>query len=109
MKAGTATKLVLNTITTGAMVRLGKTFGNLMVDLRALSDKLQDRSERIVMEVCGVGREPAREVLARADGLVKPAIVMLRRGVDAAEAERLLAAAGGVIRRVIGDPPPVVG
>jgi N-acetylmuramic acid 6-phosphate etherase len=109
MKAGTATKLVLNTITTGAMVRLGKTYGNLMVDLRALSDKLQDRSERIVMEVCGVGREPAREVLARADGLVKPAIVMLRRGVDAAEAERLLAAAGGVIRRVIGDPPPVVG
>ena len=51
MKAGTATKLVLNTITTGAMIRIGKTFGNLMVDLRAMSAKLVDRGERIVMEV----------------------------------------------------------
>ena len=57
MKAGTATKLVLNMITTGAMIRLGKTFGNLMVDLRATNDKLADRSERILMEVCEVDRE----------------------------------------------------
>ena len=57
MKAGTATKLVLNMITTGAMIRLGKTFGNLMVDLRATNDKLKDRSERILMEVCEVDRE----------------------------------------------------
>jgi N-acetylmuramic acid 6-phosphate etherase len=53
MKAGTATKLVLNTISTGVMIRLGKTFGNLMVDLRATNEKLKDRSERILMEVCG--------------------------------------------------------
>ena len=53
MKAGTATKLVLNTITTGAMIRLGKTYGNLMVDLRAWNDKLVDRSQRIVMEISG--------------------------------------------------------
>jgi N-acetylmuramic acid 6-phosphate etherase len=109
MKAGTATKLVLNTLTTGAMIRLGKTYGNLMVDLQVLSDKLQDRGERIVMEVCGVDRARARAVLADAGGSVKLAIVMARRNVDAAEARRQLDAAGGVIRRVIGDPPPVVG
>jgi N-acetylmuramic acid 6-phosphate etherase len=109
MKAGTATKLVLNTLTTGAMIRLGKTYGNLMVDLQALSDKLQDRGERIVMEVCGLDRARARATLGAAGGRVKLAIVMARRNVDAADAERLLAEAGGVIRRVIGDPPPVVG
>lgn len=109
LKAGTATKLVLNTLTTGAMVRIGKTYGNLMVDLRATSAKLQDRSERIVMEVCGVDRGRARAVLAEAGGSAKLAIVMQRRGVGAADAERLLADAGGVLRRVIGDPPPVVG
>ena len=59
MKAGTATKLVLNTLTTGAMIRLGKTYGNLMVDLRAWNDKLVDRSQRIVMETTGLGREEA--------------------------------------------------
>jgi N-acetylmuramic acid 6-phosphate etherase len=74
-----------------------------------LSDKLQDRGERIVMEVCGVDRARARAVLADAGGSVKLAIVMARRNVDAAEARRQLDAAGGVIRRVIGDPPPVVG
>jgi len=107
LKAGTATKLVLNTLTTGAMVLLGKTYGNLMVDLRTLSAKLTDRSERIVMEVCGVDRPRAREALAAAGGRAKAAIVMVRRGVEASEADRLLAAAGGVLRRVIGDPPPV--
>src|SRR3954469_18235619 len=76
MKAGTATKLVLNTITTGAMIRLGKTFGNLMVDLRATNDKLKDRSERIVMEITGIDRPRAREVIDRAGGVVKTAIVM---------------------------------
>jgi len=109
MKAGTATKLVLNTLTTGAMIRLGKTYGNLMVDLQVLSDKLQDRGERIVMEVCGVDRGRARAALAAAGGSVKLAIVMARRNVDSTDAKRLLDEAGGVIRRVIGDPPPVVG
>jgi N-acetylmuramic acid 6-phosphate etherase len=107
LKAGTATKLALNTITTGAMIRLGKTYGNLMVDLRTSSAKLRDRAERIVMEVCAVDRLTARDVLAGAGGSAKLAIVMRRRGVDAAEAARLLDEAGGVIRRVIGDPPPV--
>lgn len=108
MKAGTATKLVLNTITSGAMIRLGKTFGNLMVDLRATNAKLRDRSERIVMEVCDIARDDARALLKSAGGVVKTAIVMQCLGVDAAEAERRLEAAGGIIRRAIGrEPPPV--
>jgi N-acetylmuramic acid 6-phosphate etherase len=107
MKAGTATKLVLNTLTTGAMIRLGKTYGNLMVDLKAWNEKLVDRSQRIVMEATGLAREPAREVLAAADGQVKTAIVMARRGVEREEAERLLSASGGHLRIIVGDPPSV--
>jgi N-acetylmuramic acid 6-phosphate etherase len=107
MKAGTATKLVLNTITTGAMIRSGKAYGNLMVDLMAMSAKLHDRGERIVMETCQVTREEAREAIRTAGGAVKVAIVMVRRKVDADEARRLLSEAGGLVRRVVGDPPPV--
>ncbi|HUC40437.1 MAG TPA: N-acetylmuramic acid 6-phosphate etherase [Gemmatimonadales bacterium] len=107
LKAGTATKLVLNTLTTGAMIRFGKVYGNLMVDLVALSAKLHDRGERIVMEVCGVSREAARQALKDAGGSVKVAIVMARRKVDVAEARRLLEAAGGFVRPVVGDPPKV--
>jgi len=108
MKAGTATKLVLNTITTGAMIRLGKTYGNLMVDLRATNEKLKDRSQRIIMEVCDVPREKARELLEQSGGTVKTAIVMHFLGVDRAEADRRMAAVGGVIRRVVNRPPPPV-
>jgi N-acetylmuramic acid 6-phosphate etherase len=107
MKSGTATKLVLNMLTTGAMIRLGKTYGNLMVDLRAWNDKLVDRSQRIVMETTGLGRDEARSVLAAADGSVKTAIVMARRRVGREEAERLLAESAGHLRSVVGDPPPV--
>ncbi len=107
MKAGTATKLVLNTLTTGAMIRLGKTYGNLMVDLRAWNAKLTDRSERILMETAGVTRAEAARALEAAEGRVKTAIVMLRRGVAKPEAERLIAEAGGRLRDVIGDPPLV--
>jgi N-acetylmuramic acid 6-phosphate etherase len=107
MKSGTATKLVLNMLTTGAMIRLGKTYGNLMVDLRAWNDKLVDRSHRIVMETTGLGRDEARSVLAAADGAVKIAIVMARRGVGREDAERLLAESAGHLRSVVGDPPPV--
>jgi len=108
LKAGTATKLALNTITTGAMIRSGKAFGNLMVDLMALSQKLHDRGERIVMEACGVGRDEARAAIDAAGGSVKLAIVMVRRGVDAEEARVLLDQAGGSVRGAAGDPPPVV-
>ena len=108
LKAGTATKLVLNMVTTGAMIRSGRAYGNLMVDLRTLSAKLADRGERIVMEVCGVDRDAARRAIAAAGGYVKTAIVMLRKGVDRAEAERLLAHAGGYARTAIGEAPPPV-
>jgi N-acetylmuramic acid 6-phosphate etherase len=107
LKAGTATKLVLNTLTTGAMIRLGKVYGNLMVDLKALSNKLIDRGQRIVMECTGASRDEARTAIERAEGSVKLAIVMVRRGVDAAEARKLLDAANGFVRPVVGDPPAV--
>jgi N-acetylmuramic acid 6-phosphate etherase len=107
LKAGTATKLALNTITTGAMVRLGKAYGNLMVDLMAMSEKLHDRGERIVMEIGGVDRAKAKEAIAAASGRVKRAIVMVKREVGPEEAQRLLDEVNGVVRSVIGDPPPV--
>ena len=105
LKAGTATKMILNMITTGAMIRVGKTYGNLMIDLKATNLKLKDRSERIMMEVCGLTREQARELLAQAEGSVKRAIVMQRLGVAPAEADLALARGGGVIRRIAGGPP----
>ncbi len=108
MKAGTATKLILNTITTGAMIRLGKTYGNLMVDLKATNEKLRDRSERIVVEVCGVTRDEARALLTRSGGHVKTAIVMQKLGIGSDDAERALESAGGVIRRVVREAPPPV-
>ena len=108
MKAGTATKLVLNTITTGAMIRLGKTYGNLMVDVQASNAKLRDRAERIVCEVCGVQADGARDLLRAADGSVKLAIVMQKLNVDAAGARTALENEGGVIRRVVKGPPPPV-
>ena len=111
LKAGTATKMVLNMISTGALVRLGKTYGNLMVDLRAMSAKLVDRGERIAMEVCGVDRAAAHALIERAGGSVKTAIVMEKLTVSRAVAEEKLAAAGGVIRRAVneGPPPPRAG
>lgn len=108
MKAGTATKLVLNTITTGAMIRIGKTYGNIMVDLQSTNAKLEDRSERILRAVCGVTREEARALLDAAGRSVKTAIVMQKLAIGREEAVRRLAEHGGVIRRVIPDAPPPV-
>lgn len=101
MKAGTATKLVLNTLTTAAMIKMGKAYGNLMVDLRATNAKLRERAERIVMELTGLGRPAARALLARARGRVKVAIVMHFRGVGYVRARQLLAEADGSLRAVI--------
>ncbi len=108
MKAGTATKLVLNTLTTAAMIRLGKTYGNLMVDLQARSDKLVDRGERIVMEVVGASRDDARAAIAAAEGSVRTAIVMVKTGRSRGEALDLLGANDNRVRSVLGDPPPVI-
>jgi len=103
MKAGTATKMVLNTITTGAMVLLGKVYGNLMVDLQVTCQKLQDRGERILMETLSVEREEARQLLAEAGGKVKVAIVMGRMGVEFQEAEQRLHQVEGLVSRLVGD------
>jgi N-acetylmuramic acid 6-phosphate etherase len=102
MKAGTATKQVLNILSTGAMIRLGKVFGNLMVDLRATNQKLQDRSERILMETLDLDRQAAAQLLERAGGSVKTAMVMQWCGVSRAEAARRLLKAGGRLGEVVG-------
>lgn len=101
MKAGTATKLVLNTITTGAMIRMGKVFGNLMVDVRATNQKLRDRSERILMETLDLGRDEARALLERAEGSVKTAMVMHWTGAGYDAAEAVLARHGGRLGDVL--------
>ena len=103
MKAGTATKMVLNTISTGVMVKLGKVYGNLMVDLQVTCQKLRDRGERILMETLAIDRDAAAHLLDRADGHVKTAIVMGRIDVDQAEARRRLDEAGGMIFGVVSD------
>ncbi len=102
MKAGTATKMVLNTLTTGAMVRTGRVYGNLMVDLQVTCEKLRDRGERILMETLHLDRDAATALLERADGHVKTGIVMGRLGVDRAEARRKLEEADGLISSVVG-------
>ena len=103
MKAGTATKLVLNTITTGAMVRIGKVYSNLMVDLQVTCEKLRDRGERILSELLNLDQPAAAALLDRASGDVKTALVMAHLDIDAKEALSRLDAVGGVISRVIGD------
>ena len=101
MKAGTAQKLILNTISTVTMVKLGKTYGNLMVDVVASNAKLRERTRRVVMVATGTSVEAADAALARADGNAKIAIVSLLAEVDAAVAQQRLEAAGGIVRRAL--------
>lgn len=102
LKAGTATKMVLNMISSGVMVKLGLVYSNLMVNVQPRNAKLVDRARRIIMAVAGVGRERAAAALEGAGLDVRTAIVMARLGVGREEAERRLAAAGGRLREVIG-------
>jgi N-acetylmuramic acid 6-phosphate etherase len=101
MKAGTAQKLVCNMITTAAMIRLGKVYGNMMVDLQMNSKKLQERSKRVVMMVTGVDYDEAAGVLERAGGHVKTAIVMILAKVEDGEARERLRQADGFVRGAI--------
>ncbi|MCC6670867.1 MAG: N-acetylmuramic acid 6-phosphate etherase [Planctomycetes bacterium] len=101
LKAGTATKLVLNMLSTGAMVALGKTYGNLMVDVQASNEKLRLRARRIVVDAAGVAEAAAAELLQRCAGEVKTAIVVALRGVEPARARELLQQAGGHVRRAL--------
>src|SRR5213078_2657560 len=98
LKAGTATKLVLNQITTIAMVRIGKCYENLMVDLRATNVKLWDRGARIVATLTKLSRDESMELLKRADGHVKLAVIMHKKNIDATEAKRLIDSARGKLR-----------
>ena len=101
MKAGTAQKLVLNMLTTGAFIRLGYVYGNLMVNVQPKNAKLADRARRIVAQAAGVTCERAGELLDAAGNSVRVAIVMGKTGAARVEAERRLAAAGGSISRVL--------
>lgn len=101
LKAGTATKLVLNMLTTTTMIRLGKTYGNLMVDLRATNSKLRERSKRIVARLAQIDEQRAAETLERCDGEVKTAIVAHRLRVHAHAARERLRSAEGHLRRAL--------
>ncbi|SFC23756.1 N-acetylmuramic acid 6-phosphate etherase [Streptomyces aidingensis] len=101
LKAGTAQKLVLNMISTISMIRLGKTYGNLMVDVRASNDKLRARSRRIVSLATGASTEDVERALAAGGGETKNAILALLGGVDAATAARLLTESGGHLRTAL--------
>ena len=105
LKAGTATKLVLNMLTTGAMVRIGKTYGNLMVDLRATNEKLRDRSERIVADLTHLPQSQSAELLNQCGGEVKTAIVAALRDVSPDEARRLLSKCAGHLRTTLDGTP----
>jgi N-acetylmuramic acid 6-phosphate etherase len=101
LKAGTATKLVLNTLTTAAMTGLGRVYGNRMVDLQPRSAKLRERALRLIAEVAGVSRERALRAFEASGNRVKVAIVIARSGWDAAEASLALRAARGSLRVVL--------
>jgi N-acetylmuramic acid 6-phosphate etherase len=103
LKAGTATKMVLNMLTTISMIRVGKTYGNLMVDVQTGSEKLKDRARRIVAMVTGSDPEEAGELLRQAKWNTKAAIVMKNAGVSYAQALRRLRKADDSVREAIGE------
>lgn len=103
MKAGTAQKMVLNMLTTATMVKLGKTYGNLMVDVQATNAKLRERAVGIVRDAADVSDAEARSALDAAGGEVKTAIVALRLGIPAVEARGRWAATGGIVRAALGE------
>ena len=105
MKAGTAQKLILNMLSTGAMIRLGKVYGNLMVDVTATNEKLAERARRIVMEATGCSREESIAALAEAEGSAKLAILLLLSGLPKEEARRRLDAAEGYLARALAPTP----
>jgi N-acetylmuramic acid 6-phosphate etherase len=102
MKAGTAQKMILNMLTTGAMTRLGYVYGNLMVNVSPKNEKLVERAVTILSKAAGAHREAARTALKDAGRSVAVALVMLKTGVGRAEAKRRLKAAQGNVRKAIG-------
>lgn len=102
LKAGTAQKMVLNMLSTAIMIKLGKVYGNLMVDVKVTNTKLSERARRLVAQIAGVSEEDAARLLAKTNNEVKTAVVVQRRGVSPEEARQLLKDAGGRLREVIG-------
>lgn len=103
LKSGTAQKMVLNMISTAAMMEIGKTYGNLMVDMVASNTKLKARAQRMVSQVTGARPEKAEAALAQAGGSSKLAIVMIETGLSAADAQQLLDRSNGFLRRALGQ------
>jgi len=103
MKAGTAQKMILNMLTAASMIKLGKVYQNLMVDLQVRSEKLVERSKRIIMMATGVDYKKAERYLERADGKVKTALVMILSNVDRESAEKRLKEAGGFVAKAISN------
>lgn len=101
MKAGTAQKMILNMITTAAMIRTGRVYGNRMVDLRATSEKLKERSKKVLMDTCGLEYDAAAMLLTQAGGSVKTAIVMKKAQISKSRAEKLLRLSDGFVREAI--------
>jgi N-acetylmuramic acid 6-phosphate etherase len=102
LKSGTAQKMTLNMISTATMVKLGKVYGNLMVDVQITNAKLADRAKRIVMQISGAGDEEAQHMLDEAQGSAKVAIVMYKRKVNVEQAQELLVQHQGRLREIIG-------
>ena len=101
LKAGTATKMALNILSTGVMVRLGKVYGNRMVDVAVTNSKLEDRALRILSDLANVSREQGRDLLEASSGSVKLALVMARRSLDAEQAAEVLERSGGNLRQAL--------
>lgn len=101
LKAGTAQKMVLNMLSTGSMIKIGKTYENFMIDLAATNEKLKNRAIRIVSEIAGVPVSVAFDALVKADWKIKTAIVMVKKGISLQEADFLLKKHNGVLRRVL--------
>lgn len=102
MKAGTAQKMVLNMLSTGAMIKIGKTYHNYMVDLKISNNKLFERGCRLVREICGISQDEAENILKRAGNRVKTACVMKLKNYTREAAEEELSNVGGVLRKIIG-------
>ena len=103
MKAGSAQKMILNMLSTATMIRLGKVYGNLMVDVKVTNQKLAERASRLVQQITDVDEGRAIELLSLANNEVKTAVVMQRLGVEAETARSLLVQAEGRLRDAIGD------
>lgn len=101
MKSGTAQKLVLNMLTTTAMIQMGKVYENMMIDLQMTNLKLKERAKRVVMTITGIGYDEAAGFLDKAGGHVKTALVMIKANVNRDEAEKRLQKAGGFVREAI--------